>query len=66
MNGRGSCYFDSGVGTKSVSDAAKIANVALERDEICLENDSIESNMKQIFGRQAEHYRFVVGRGLLF
>ena len=33
---------------------------AMERDEICLENDSVESNMKQteIFGRQAGHYEF--------
>ena len=34
-----------------MSDAAKIANMvkALERDEICLEKDSVESNMKPRF-----------------
>ena len=35
-----------------MSDTAKIANMAMasaERDEICLEKDSVESNMKPRF-----------------
>ena len=42
----GSGYCGSGGGIESVSDAAKIANMewqALERYEICLETDSVES-----------------------
>ena len=48
----GSSYCGSGGGIKSVSDAAKIANMVmqvLKRDEICLEKDSVESNMKPRF-----------------
>ena len=32
-----------------MSDAAKISNMVMERDEICLEKDSVESNMKPRF-----------------
>ena len=42
--GEGSGYCGSGSEIESVSDAAKIVN--MERDEICLEKDSVESNMK--------------------
>ena len=48
----GSGYCGSSGGIESVSDAAKIANMVMtgaERDEICLENDSVESNMKSRF-----------------
>ena len=68
----GSGYCGSGGGIENVSDAAKIANLVmiwLERDEICLEKGSVESNMKQRFladrlgimslvvGREREGYR---------
>ena len=45
-------YCGSSGGIESVSDAAKIANVVMTgdgEDEICLEKDSVESNMKQRF-----------------
>ena len=49
--GSSSCGRSSEI--KSVSDAAKITNVvitgAVERDEICLEKDSVESKMKPSF-----------------
>ena len=48
----GSGYCGSGGRIERVSDTAKIANMAmtaLKRDEICLEKDSVESNMKQRF-----------------
>ena len=32
-----------------MSDAAKISNMVMERDEICLEKDSVESNIKPRF-----------------
>ena len=58
-------YCGSGGGIKSVSDAAKIANIrndsqALERDEIILEKDSVESNMEPrfLYGRHTGHYGF--------
>ena len=41
----GSGYCGSGGGIESVSDAARIANMVMtgaERDEICLEKDSVE------------------------
>ena len=46
-------YCGSGGGIESVSDATKIANMLMtgagERDEICLEKDSVESIMKPRF-----------------
>ena len=48
----GSGYCGNIGGIESVSDAAKIANMiwqVLERNEICLEKDSVESNMKPRF-----------------
>ena len=53
----GSGYCDSGGEIKSVSDAA------LERDEICLEKDSVESNMKpRFFADRMGIIGLVVGR----
>ena len=55
----GSGYYGSGGGIKSMSDAAKIANMvwqALERDEICLERQRRVKYETEIFGRQDEHY----------
>ena len=48
----GSGYCGNGGGIKSVSDAAKIANMVRTGaggDEICLKKDSVESNMKPRF-----------------
>ena len=50
--GEVSGYCGCGSEIESVSDAAKIANVVLigaEGDELCLEKDSVESNMKPRF-----------------
>ena len=42
---------------------AKIANMALERDEICLEKHSVESNMKPRFlADRLDIMGLVVGR----
>ena len=48
----GSGYCGSSGGIESVSDAAKIANMVMTgagEGEICLEKDSVESNMKPRF-----------------
>ena len=59
----GGGYCGSGGGIESVSDTTKIANMALERDEICLENDSVESNMKpRFFADRLDIMGLVVGR----
>ena len=61
----GSGYCGSGGGIESVLDAAKIANMVmtLERDEICLEKDSVELNMKpRFFADRLGIMGLVVGR----
>ena len=47
----GSSYCDSSGEIRSVSDAAKIANVVMTGavDEICLKKDSAETNLKPRF-----------------
>ena len=47
----GSSYCGSSGEIESVSDAAKIANVVMTGavDQICLEKDSVETNMKPRF-----------------
>ena len=57
--GEGSGYCGCGSEMKSLWDEAKIANMALERDEICLEKDKYET---EIFGNRLGIIGSVVGR----
>ena len=57
----GSGYCGSGSEIESVSNAAEIAT--LERDEICLKKDSVESNLKpRFFADRLGIMSFVEGR----